>query len=918
VSNFYGELLIRITSDTAGLSKGLQTSVAETGAATKSMEAAGKRAKVSWERVGLGMQNVGRTMSQFVTIPIAAGFAFAAYSGYKYEKTLLQIRNLTGLTAAETVKYGDAMLNMSKYGIGPQKLAESMYFISSSGFKASEALKVLDVAAKASASGMGEVQPIADVLTSAMNAYGHSNLSAARATDILMKTIEVGKAEPQALATSLGRIMPVAAKLGVPLGQVGGAIAGLTLTGLSAAESVTSLRGTMIALSAPAKMSIEQLKKMGLSYQDVTRSIKQKGLLATMEMLYQKTDGNMLAMRKLVPNVRALNGILSLLGPNYKKNVEITQQVINSNGKLAASFKATSETPIQKFRVAIASIQASFTKMGIQIMPTIAAIVSKIGALFDAVGNLSPGWRAGIMWAGAFVAALGPIIMVAGSVIRSVALIKGALSGLSMVQGIGATTAAFKVGGMAEGFASLLAVAGPVGIALAGIAVAAAAVYGATKLFDWLDGTTARIGAMRTAAEAMKNDNSIKEWTQRNFGGSLEAKGKNDFVFKPSTKVDAPTNLLAKWVKTSEAEAQVAQREGEATRQAQAAKGMVAYYQQELHETQAAREQLGHVAGGGNPYVKAQLAEYDAYIASLKGKLTGAAGIWRSTQDKLKAMKPIDQAIVFKAKMADVRSEMSKVEKEIAANAKKPHSIKMQLRDEALRQRLSDLRNGLGNLTRKSYYVRLQLRAENLNKNLDLARKRLERLKAGAEGGRGRYDPKVSADISKLEKYVAQGEKRAAAMKAKIEGTIPKIDANNAPALAAINAVIQIRIPDKTFTIRGVKGANTGPDQARGGVHMLAGPTQFLAGEAGREIAAFFPLNDPARSAGLLAQLNAMMGGGRGAATAPVAGGGAGGGGMGGGVGFIQNDIYLDGSLIASSVLEIADVSEDRDRRGNA
>jgi TP901 family phage tail tape measure protein len=857
VSNFYGELLIRITSDTAGLSKGLQKSAAETGAASKAMESAGKRAKVSWERVGLGMQNVGRTMSQFVTIPIAAGFAFAAYSGYKYSKTLLQIQNLTGLTATETERYGAAMLNMSKYGIGPQKLAESMYFISSSGFKAAEALKVLDVAAKASASGMGEVQPIADVLTSAMNAYGHSNLSAARATDILMKTIQVGKAEPEALAASLGRIMPVAAKLGVPLGQVGGAIAGLTLTGLSAAEAVTSLRGTMIALAAPAKMSIEQLKKMGLSYQDVTRSIKEKGLLATMQMLYEKTDGNMLAMRKLVPNVRALNGILSLLGPNYKKNVGITKEVIDSNGKLAESFAVTAATPLQKFRVAIASIQASFIKMGIQIMPTVASIVSQIGKVFDAFGNMSDSTKSIIMWGAVVVAALGPIIMVAGSVIRSLALIKGALTGLSIMQGLGASTAAFKVGGMAAGVSSLTGALGPLGLALIGVTAAAAGLYGLAKLSDWLDGTTARIGAMRTAAEAMKSDSSVKEWADRNFGGSLTAKGKNDFVFTPAAKVDAPTNLLAKWVKTSEAEALAAQREGEATRRAQAAKGMVAFYQQEIKEQQALRDKYAGTlpATAKTPQGVSTLASYDDYIASLKGKLAGVAGIWRGAQTKLKDMKLKDQAIVFTAKMGDLKSAIEKEKAHLKTLTGKPHTIKTMLNTQKSKERLADLRAGLKNVTGKSYQVRLTARIELLQNKVDIAKRALAAIP------KGKHDAKVSADITKLSKFVKDGEGRLKKLQA--QKTVPTIDANNTPALTAIQQVINglAGIKDKTVWVN-VKTKEE--PQASGSVQMLRGPKRFLAGEAGPEIAAFFPLNDPTRSASLLGQLNAMMGGGGG------------------------------------------------------
>lgn len=424
-ASFYGELLIRISLDNKAMTAGLADSAAKTKAFGAEVAAAGKASGAQYQRIGLGMQNVGRMMTQFVTIPVVAGFALAAYSGIKFENTLLKIKNLTGTTAAATKEYGDKILALSKVvGVGPQALAEAFYFVASSGFKAEEAMTVLTAAAKASAAGLGDVQVTTDVITSAMNAYGHSNLSAARAVDILMKTIEVGKAEPEALAASLGRIMPIAAKLGVPLGQVGGMIAGLTLTGNSAAEAVTSLRGTMIALAAPAKMSIEQLKLMGLSYQDVTRSIKDKGLIATLQMLYEKTDGNMLQMRKLIPNVRALNGVMSLLGANYKRNVEITKEVIDSNGKLDKSFEFTQKQTIQKLKVAWASIQASFVEVGRVMLPELAKIATGIAKIANAFSRLPDSAKGFILWAALIVAAAGPVLMILGSLTRAYGILK--------------------------------------------------------------------------------------------------------------------------------------------------------------------------------------------------------------------------------------------------------------------------------------------------------------------------------------------------------------------------------------------------------------------------------------------------------------------------------------------------------------
>jgi len=841
MSNFYGELVIRVVSDTKQAEAGLDRVAAKTTAVGAAANKAGRFTAARMEHVGRQMQNVGRQMTQFVTLPIVAGFAIAGVAAFKYQDQLMKIQNLTGTTAAQTKAWGDELIRLGgATGQTPIKLAESLYFVASSGFKGAEAMKVIEVSAKAAAAGMGDVMVTADVLTSAMNSYGHSTYTAAEVTDYLMKTVEVGKAEPVALANSLGRIMPVAAQLKVGLDELGGNIAALTLGGLSSAEAVTALRGTMMSLVAPAKMSIDQLKEMGFSYKEVTDSIAKKGLLPTLKKLWDATGHDMLAMRKIIPNVRALNGVLSLLGANYENNLKVIDKVGNAHGALDRAMKNTAQQPVQKLRQAWASLQGSFIKIGAVLLPFFAQVAAWLAKVADSFTKLSPGWRTFIMWAAAAAAAVGPLIMVLGSLINALGLIGGVMAGMRSVQTLGAIFSAFKVGGATASMATFAASLGPVAIGLGALAAAAAVVWGATKLKDWLDGTTARIGAMRTAAQAMKSDNSIKEWTDRNFGGHLEAMGKNDFKFTVPETVDANTDLLANWVKTSQAKALVAQKTGQATMRAQASKGMVSYYQQEIHEAEAARRDLARVGGGGNPYIKRQLAEYDAYIASMKGKLAGATGIWRDQQQKLKDMAPHMQAIVFKARMEDVKTKMSEVKKDLAALKGKPHTIKMMLREEALREKLRALKAGLNNIAGKSYQVRLHVRIDTLERNLALAKRRLQRITGGG-GEHPQFSAKVSADISKLETFISRGQKKVDSLKQK---TKPAISVDDLPAINAVGNIQRAidSMHGKTISIV-VKKTPAGDGGHSGGI--FSGPhSGYPMTLHGKEVV--LPLDHPA------------------------------------------------------------------------
>jgi TP901 family phage tail tape measure protein len=878
VSNFYGELLIRITSDTAGLSKGLQQSAAQTSAASKAMEGAGKKARVSWERVGLGMQNVGRTMSQFVTIPIAAGFAVAGIAAFKFQDSLMKIQNLTGTSAAQTKAWGEELLKLgAATGQTPLKLAESLYFVASSGFKGAEAMDVIKVSAKAAAAGLGDVKVTADVLTSAMNSYGHGTYTAAEVTDYLMKTIEVGKAEPVALATSLGRIMPVANQLKIGLDELGGNVAALTLGGLSSAEAVTALRGTMIALVAPAKMSIDQLKKMGLSYRDVKRSIADKGLLPTLKMLWEEVDHNELAMRKLIPNTRALNGVLSLLGANYGENLKVIDKVAHAQGALDKAMKNTAEQPVQKLRQAWAALQAEFIKAGALILPVVAGIAKHIVSLASAVNGLSPGWRSAIMWTGAFVAALGPVIMVAGSVIRSVALIKGALASISIIKGIGAASAAFQVGGMTQGFLTLGAAIGPATIALGAFAAVAGAAYGLTKLSDWLDGTTNRIKAMKTAVDTIDADKtgSLKGKLDRMFGGHLEEVKGGRIVWKPQVDFQPPpeVNGLVKWVRRSAAEARTAIREKNKMILIENARGNVAFFQQQAKaltdQAQYARTTQAHDALLERAKkATASAREQGLLLSQLSGQMSrlqeqnNNLELFAGQQDRIKAIH--DQV----QKVAALRAKL----------AKDPGNIELGLKADKAERRLEKLQKELSDYQGKNYEALLDVKIDNAKQRLSEINRALASLR------KQKTSPEIRAQIAA---FLKERDKVKAELRALNSAVArPTITADGSQALAVIGSIQAALsgIRDKWVSVHVNKSIGGGvpiEKDAWGGYYKK--PRLTVVGDNGPKGEVILPLDKPGRMAQLMQEsgvLKILAASGRqsGGSSGPTSSSGGGGG----------------------------------------
>ena len=197
-----------ITADTAQFQKGMSK-------ATRSLNAFSSK-----------MTKVGKSMTMKVTAPLV-GLGFAAGKmAADFEFSMTQIETLVGRSRAEVKQLTEAVMGLSgETGRAPKELADAMFFITSAGLDAASATAALEASAKAAAVGLGDTAIVADAVTNAMNGYGMAADGAAFATDVLAKTVEQGKASAADLAPQFGRLIPMAAELGISFDQVGGGLA---------------------------------------------------------------------------------------------------------------------------------------------------------------------------------------------------------------------------------------------------------------------------------------------------------------------------------------------------------------------------------------------------------------------------------------------------------------------------------------------------------------------------------------------------------------------------------------------------------------------------------------------------------------------------------------------------------------------
>lgn len=359
------------------------------------------------------MKKFGGVVGQIAATAVAAigGIAIAATKmASEFETEFAKIQGLVGVSVSELGELEDAARRLGpQFGKSANEAAEALFFITSAGLRGESAINVLEASLKGAAIGLGDTKTIADLATSAVNAYGESNLDGAKAVDVLTEAVRLGKLEPAELAGAMGQVLPLASNLGVTFDQVGAALAGMSKTGTDAATASTQLRQILATIAKPTNEAEEALADMGLSAEGLREQIREDGLYATLETLTDAFDGNIEATSTVFGNIRALSGVLDLMGASAEDNREVFALMADDVGVLDEALEITQDTAANKFAVAMESLKASLLPVGDLLLnigadalegimpvidefgPMLEEVFAELGPVFSEFAELLPG-----------------------------------------------------------------------------------------------------------------------------------------------------------------------------------------------------------------------------------------------------------------------------------------------------------------------------------------------------------------------------------------------------------------------------------------------------------------------------------------------------------------------------------------------
>lgn len=395
------------------------------------------------QKAGEKVKDAGSGMTKKVTAPILAAGAASAKMAMDFEDSMAKVSTIADATEVPMDEMQKAILDLSNQtGISSEEIAQNVYDSISAGQKTGDAVNFVSNSTKLAKAGFADAGAALDVLTTIMNAYGLKASEVTNVSDMLIQTQNLGKTTVADLASSMGKVIPTANAYGVSLDELCAGYAIMTANGVATAESTTYMNGMLNELGKSGTNVSETLKeKTGKTFKELMDS--GMSLSDVLKIISDAATENNKSFGDMWSSSEAGKAGMILLGDSAENFNGVLEQMQNSAGATNTAFEKL-DTNSTKIKKATNELKNDAIDLGTTLMeeltPIIENIAEKISQFTEWFNGLSESEKQMIIQIGLIVAAIGPLLIVLGTVVSSGAKIIGGIpviaKGLSGLFGI--------------------------------------------------------------------------------------------------------------------------------------------------------------------------------------------------------------------------------------------------------------------------------------------------------------------------------------------------------------------------------------------------------------------------------------------------------------------------------------------------
>lgn len=455
----------------------LQREIAETEAELKKLEAQASTTNQTLSKIGEvgskvesfgnGMVNVGKKVSVASAAVTAMGGA-AVKTAADFESSMSQVQATMGITKdsmstldGQSVNTMDALSDLakemgSKTAFSASECAEALNYLALAGYDTQEMADTLPTVLNLAAAGGIDLASASDMVTDAMSALGMETSEADTMVDQMAKTASSTNTSVAQLGEGILTIGATAKTIKGGTAELNTALGILANNGIKGSEGGTKLRNVILSLQNPTDKAASTMDALGVSVYDSEGNMRSLNdilgdLNTSMDGMTAEEKANIISNIFNKADLSAVNALLANTGDTWD---ELQTSIENSGGAAQQMADTQLDNLNGQLTILKSAVEGFAISIGEALLPMVKNIVTKIQDFVTWLNNLDEGTKQVIVKIGLFIAALGPALIIMGTVISKVGVAMQAFSKLglkitSLVSNAGGISGVFSKAGAA-------------------------------------------------------------------------------------------------------------------------------------------------------------------------------------------------------------------------------------------------------------------------------------------------------------------------------------------------------------------------------------------------------------------------------------------------------------------------------------
>ena len=425
----------------------LQEEAASTSVALAKIDEAGKKI----EAFGDSVTGVGQKIMP-ASLAVAGLGTAAVKTAADFDESMSKVAAVSGATGDDLDALREKAREMgAKTKFSASEAADAMNYMAMAGWKTEDMLSGIEGIMNLAAASGEDLAATSDIVTDALTAFGLSAQDSGHFADILAAASSNANTNVSMMGETFKYCAPIAGALGFSAEDTAQAIGLMANAGIKGSQAGTALRTIMNNLTGEIILSGKALGDVTIATTNADGSMRDlSDILADCRGAFsQLSESEQAAAAEALVGKNAMSGFLALMNAG-EGDIEKLSSAIDScsdtfvktvDGAIIPMSQALEEgidwveeyNGVAEQMAAVmqdnlggqltilkSQLQELAISFGEMLMPAIRAIVSKIQVFVDKLNGMSESQRKAILTIGLIVAALGPLLVIIGTLISKV------------------------------------------------------------------------------------------------------------------------------------------------------------------------------------------------------------------------------------------------------------------------------------------------------------------------------------------------------------------------------------------------------------------------------------------------------------------------------------------------------------------